>query len=113
MPPWIKMHNGSLSSVRCVATEDQLILDFDVDISKWKPVNQTFPLFVRLFDKNGQHLTHFTTAEGFTVFIEVFDGHNEIYQRFMQNGVSTEASKYKWHSAQAKRQPAHLPRQHS
>jgi uncharacterized protein YbaR (Trm112 family) len=90
-----RKHNASLSPVQCVATNDQLVIDFDIDASQWAPVQQAFPLLVRLFDRNGQYLNHFTTAEGFTVFIEVFDTFGEIYGRFSQAGMSDEAAKYK------------------
>jgi len=91
---FVKNHNASLSAVSCVATEDQLIIDFDVDASQWVPVQKTFPLLVRLFDRNGEHLTHFTTAEGFTVFLEVYGSFDPIYRR-MKDRVPDEAVKYK------------------
>lgn len=59
--------------MKCVATEDQVVIDFDINASIWTPVPQTFPLLVRLFDKNGQYLTQFTTAEEFTPLIASFD----------------------------------------
>jgi hypothetical protein len=70
------------------------VIDFDVDASQWPPVQQRFPLLVRLFDRNGQYLTHFTTAEGFTVFTKAFETFDSIYQRGMQVGL-TDAAKYK------------------
>ena len=91
---WVRNHNASLSAVKCVATDDQLVIDFDVDASQWPPVQQRFPLLVRLFDRNGQYLTHFTTAEGFTVFTKAFETFDSIYQRGMQVGL-TDAAKYK------------------
>ncbi len=82
----VKQHNASLSAVKCVATADHLVIDFDVDGSQWNAVNRKFPILVRLFDRNGQYLTHFTTAEGFTVHYEIYETYKEGYAFFKKRG---------------------------
>ena len=72
-----------------------MIIGYNVDITQWAQVSQGFPLLVRLFDKNGQHLTHFSTTEKFTVYDEAFNGYETIRQRFLSNGIKSEADKYK------------------
>ncbi len=57
--------NHSLSSVECVATEDSIVIEFDMDTA-CAYLHTPIPLLVRLFDKNGQYLTRFTTVEKFT-----------------------------------------------
>lgn len=91
MALYVKKHNSSLSSVKCVATKDQVFIDFDIDGSKWTPGTQPFPILVRLFDENGQHLKNFTTAEGFTVFSKTFDIFDGIYQRTLRSGQKPES----------------------
>ncbi len=100
MPVIIKQNNASLRSVSCFATEEEIIIDFDVDDSQWR-VQMLFPLLVRLFDKNGQYLTHFTTAEGFTVFYEFFERANGAYQRGLRAGVP-DANRFKCHLLKTK-----------
>lgn len=68
---WMSKFNSSLENVKCHATSDQVIIDFDVDKSKWI-FQYRLQLLVRLFDRNGNHLTNFTTEEKFTMFPEVF-----------------------------------------
>jgi hypothetical protein len=73
--------NASLSSVVATATEGELVIEFDIDASQWTGEEYVrLPLLVRLFDKNGEYLTHFTTAEAFTVSIGVFRRVDQIYQ---------------------------------
>ena len=91
----VQKHNASLAALKCYATSDQLIIDFDVDTSNWVPVNKPFPLLVRLFDRNGEHLTHFTTVEGFTAISEVRKTYERIRERFTKGGSPDEAAKYK------------------
>lgn len=84
-PVWIHRNfNPSLQHLRCRATNDQLVLDFDVDTDLWaingNRVGWRLPLFIRLADRNGNILTHFTTVEGFTVFPEVHMSWNEKYE---------------------------------
>jgi hypothetical protein len=92
---WVKNHNKSLSSVKCYASKDHIVIAFDVDASKWSPVNMTFPILVRIFDENGQYLTHFTTAEGFTAFPQVFQTYDTLYQRGVSVGLPAERNKAK------------------
>ena len=87
--------DASLTSVQCVATEDRLVIDFDFDASKWAAIHQKFPILVQLFDKNGQYLTHFTTAEGFTAFSDVCDWYDEVVQTYTKHGQVAEAAKNK------------------
>jgi len=84
-PRWIHQNfNPSLQNVKCFATEDGLVIDFDVDPSKWlvggNKVGWRLKLFIRLFDRNGNHLTHFTTVEGFTVYRDVYEDAKERYE---------------------------------
>ena len=59
-----------LHSVRCIATEDSLILDFKVEARF--PEGLALRLLVRLFDRNGNYLTHFVTTEEFTTNADWF-----------------------------------------
>ena len=92
---WTQRHNGSIKAMTCHATADELVIDLDVDTSQWVAVQLTFPLLVRVFDRNGQYLTHFTTAEKFTVFPEVYEQNAMHHKSFMNAGMATEAAKYK------------------
>ena len=96
MAGWIRGMNQGLKSARAYATDSQLVIDFDVDDAGWKPVNQIYPLIIRLFDKNTQYLTHFTTTEGFTVYGQAFDNYEQIYRR-----VSASVRNPEQHGAQA------------
>lgn len=91
----IGQYNASLKSVKCYRTDDQLIIGFDIDKSQWMPVLTIYPLLVRLFDRNGEHLTHFTTVEGFTADSEVHRKREDISERFMRSGLRDEAAKHK------------------
>jgi hypothetical protein len=67
---------SSLKRITCHATASgELIIAFDVDTNSWPNLPMLFPMVVRLFDRNGHYLTHFTTREGFTV-------HDSVYKRF-------------------------------
>ena len=57
-----RVFNSSLLNVKCFATEDQLLITFDCGDDC--PPNG-IRLLVRLFDRNGQYLTHFITTERF------------------------------------------------
>jgi len=89
----VKQHNASLQSVKCVATDGQLVIDFDVDTSQWSPVARKFPLLLRLFDKNGNYLAHFRTAEGFTVHEELYQRYKKGYENISRLGDAKEAAK--------------------
>lgn len=51
-------------------------------------------MLVRLFDRNGNPLTHFTTREGFTVNEAVYDMHMEVYERAKKVGSSRDGYGY-------------------
>jgi len=83
-PWWIdKTYNPSLQNVRCIATDDSLVIQFDVDTDKWYETQASwvFPLLIRLLDKNGEYLTHIRTSERFTGAYEAFDDYNQRYER--------------------------------
>lgn len=94
-PSWVhRLLNPSLGSIKCHATSDQLILDFDADVSKWfigpkQKVPWRIQLLVRLFDRNGNYLTHFITAEGFTVHRNVYEFYKNRYDNVLP-GASEE-----------------------
>jgi hypothetical protein len=84
----IAPRNNSLKSVKCFATNEQLTIKFNIDRSKWNDLPILFPLLVRVFDKNGNYLTHFQTQEGFTVFSNVADilaGPYESQKQYWEN----------------------------
>jgi hypothetical protein len=88
MSKWrLRNNNDSLKALKCYATNDNLIIEFDVDPSKWVPIFTSYPLLVRLFDRNGQHLTHFRTAEGFTVFSNIHKQLRDAYRMRERAGV--------------------------
>ena len=60
--------NASLGNVKCVATEGQVVIEFDVDAARWGRTPGGCKMLVRLFDRNGQYLTHFITAERFVAY---------------------------------------------
>jgi len=70
-----------LRNMRCTATAGELVIEFDLDVDRWgrvepgSPVDQldAFPFLVRLFDRNGQYLTHFETSERFTPLEKAFE----------------------------------------
>ena len=70
--------NACLHSVRCVATEDSLLIEFDVDMVKWVP-NCSRNLLVKLYDRNGNYLTHFATEERFMTDSEIFEKFTKEY----------------------------------
>jgi len=68
--------NPSLQNVKCLATDSELDIEFDVDTSKWETLGGThnmLPLLVCLFDSDGSHLTRFTTVERFTVHRDLYE----------------------------------------
>ena len=73
--------NRYLKAVTVQGTDKQLIIDFDVDTGGWLPVNACFPLLVRVFDKDGEHLTHFGTTERFTGDWQVHAGWEKTMNR--------------------------------
>lgn len=87
--------NACLHSVGCVATADSVVIDCDVDTSQWVPINGRLHMMVRLFDKNGQYLTHFVTAEGFTATIGVYEGLEETRRHLLRSGLTDQAAKVK------------------
>lgn len=92
---WIPPRNQSLTSTRCIAQEGELIIGFHVDVTKWQQMSRTrFPLLVRLFDKNGEYLTHFETQERFTCSQDAVDDFETIRNRFVADGLQSEAKKF-------------------
>ena len=78
---WIQKLNPSLQSPKCYATSDTLIIDFNVDRSPWGRSYLQFAILVRLFDRNGLYLTHFTTAERYTAVLEAYKMFSNTYNR--------------------------------
>ena len=95
MPWWLKENNASISSLKCAATDDSLIIDFDVDDSQWRKMQIVYPLLIRLFDRNGRYLTHFVTSEGFTVFPSIFTHLDGNRKSFLKQKNSFEADRNK------------------
>lgn len=62
----IVQRTGLLRNVKGWATESTVVVKFDMDTSGWTNINQGFQFMIRLFDKNGQHLTNVITSEMFT-----------------------------------------------
>lgn len=92
---WIPPRNESLTSTRCIAREGELIVGFHVDVTKWQQMSRTrYPLLVRLFDKNGEYLTHFETQERFTCSQDAVDDFEMIHNRFVTQGLRPEAGKF-------------------
>jgi hypothetical protein len=77
------MYNPTLKNVACYAMTDRIIITFDVDTAKWEKriENWMFPILVRLFDKNGQYLTHFETGEKFSAKPKTFEGYQRFYKQ--------------------------------
>jgi len=91
----IRLLNNGLTSVSCIATESELVIDFDFEVApQISSIMQTYPLLVRLFDRNGQYLTHFTTSEKFTSHRGVFEDLDTVRQRLVDAGVQSEADKF-------------------
>ncbi len=96
-PWWVHKHfNPSLQDVKCYATEDELVIDFNVDTEKWliggEKVAWRIPLLIRLFDRNGHCLTFFTTKEGFTVYQDVYQDFLQRYEDAKRRGVAEHIS---------------------
>ncbi len=80
-----------LQKLTVLATEKQIILDFDVDQKNWQPVTRSFSLIVRVFDKDGKYLTHFVTKESFTASPDVYDGWMEVVNRLKEAPPNVQA----------------------
>ena len=94
-PSWIHNNfNPSLQDVKCHATADQIIIDFAVNTDLWlvngARVGWRLPLIIRLADRNGNILKHFTTPEGFTVFPEVHQLWQNRYEMAVRSGMPAE-----------------------
>jgi hypothetical protein len=84
-PIWLSSSgrlNPSLKTVKCYATSDTLIITFDLDVSLWEENKylEFYRLWVRLFDKNGNYLTHIVTAEKFTGRESVYADYEKEYK---------------------------------
>lgn len=88
----IAPYNSSLKSVKCYATSDELIIDLDLDDAPWQEMQTGWilALLVRLFDRNGNHLTHFTTTEGFTLDKDTYDMYKDGYNNAKSVGMSVD-----------------------
>lgn len=63
--------NRQIENLEVHATNEDLIIDFGVDVSGQWPALPS-KLLVRLFDQNGKYLTHFVTEEAFTPRTDVY-----------------------------------------
>ena len=79
--------NPSLHSVECYGLSDRIIITFDVDTTSWEKMALMFPLLVRLFDRNGQHLTHFQTSEVFVPHADIFQLYSERWEQLRSAGM--------------------------
>lgn len=73
--------NTGINNLKVYATDSNITIAFDCDSSNFPPIAFATSLLVRIFDSNGQYLTHFTTKEKFTPFRkmqEMFATRNEI-----------------------------------
>jgi hypothetical protein len=88
---WVKHYgNPSLYNVACYALPDRIIVTFDVSVEKFGKTcgvitdsqirefylscgGDRYPILIRLFDRNGQYLTHFETKEAFTTDTERYE----------------------------------------
>jgi hypothetical protein len=61
--------------------DSKVILVFDINDKEWPPVGLCFPLLIRLFDKEGNYLAHFRSAERFTPNANAFLQNNEMMNR--------------------------------
>lgn len=77
-----QMFTQHLRNLSVSATKKQIIIDFDVDSKNWQPVTKSLFLIVRLFDKEGQYLTHFVSRESFTASPDVHAGWMTVVNRF-------------------------------
>jgi hypothetical protein len=62
----IRERTSLLGNVKGWATESTVVVKFDMNTSGWSKINQGYQFMIRLFDKNGQHLTNVVTSELFT-----------------------------------------------
>ena len=69
---------------------DRIIITFDVDTEQWSKTggNWMFPLLVRMFDRNGEYLSHFSTNEAFVVKESVLQMYLAPWERLTKAGVS-------------------------
>jgi WD40 repeat protein len=92
--PIVTMFNSSLKSIKCYATSNELIIDLlDVDGTPWQGEQRAgwiLALLVRLFDGNGNHITHFTTTEGFTLDWDAYNMHTEKYENAKRVGMTVD-----------------------
>lgn len=83
-------YNSTLNDLSVYAQGESLTIAFRVDVEAWESKggrlgsNWTFPLRVRLFDRQGTCITHFDTVEVFTPSAQAFGQANAIYLRNKQ-----------------------------
>lgn len=58
--------NNAVGNLAVYATNSEVIISFDGSGRNWPVINAGAHMLVRLFDSNGQYLTHITTSETFT-----------------------------------------------
>lgn len=85
--------NKYLKSVTVYATGSEVIIDCEVDVEKWLEVGVCYPLLVRLFDSEGEHLTHFVTEERFTGVKRIYENYDLMMRRIKQNVPESEWKK--------------------
>jgi hypothetical protein len=62
----IARRTSLLCDVKGWATDEAVVVSFDMQRSGWSPINEGYRLIIRLFDKNGVRLTEVITKEKFT-----------------------------------------------
>lgn len=86
----VPVQNSFLSDMTCMKTEDgELVLTFT--ISGWHRSTglQGWPMIVRLFDRNGSYLTHFTTERFALAGMVPADMHAHLNIHELEKGTNT------------------------
>lgn len=78
---YFRVLEDTLKNVRCYATSDTLSITMDVGSSRpWDIPKAGFPFIIRVFDKNGHHLTNIITSEIFTASPAVYNETHQYYE---------------------------------
>ncbi|MBI5529817.1 MAG: hypothetical protein HY897_26130 [Deltaproteobacteria bacterium] len=94
LAPFIKPYNDAIVDLKCSKSDGSVIIKFGIDTGQWDNGDSAFGkwphifMLVRLFDRNGEYLTHFTTAEVFTTDETAFEN----YKNAIRSGVDAETS---------------------
>jgi Skp family chaperone for outer membrane proteins len=73
--------SACIGNVHCTATAGSLVIDIDMNcdsLNKKVGLNIPFAFVVRLFDDNGNYLTHFSSNESFAVLPGTYDMWNNV-----------------------------------